>query len=139
MKIKGICFTLLTFVFLLGLSMGLWAQKGLSLFINGHESHLPIKQAGKLPLVPIYLPVDPEIAEWTVVLNKDEAKGRVDVQLSNKKKQKRRGDTPCTACQTTGKCPYDYPVGSGNTTSGDPCYNCSATGKCSYCKGEGKW
>jgi ribose 1,5-bisphosphokinase PhnN len=139
MRKKLIAGSVLTLVFVLGLSLGLWAQKGLALFINGSPSHLPLKQAGKMPMVPLYLPADPDIAEWTVQIERDDSKGRVDVKLSNKKKQKRRGDNPCTACMTTGKCPYDYPSGSGNTTNGDPCYSCTATGKCNYCKGEGKW
>ncbi len=130
---------LLVATFIVGLSAGLLARSTPALYVNGHPSHLTLQSAGNVQLVPLSLPVDPTVAEWTVQIDRDDAKNRVDVQLSHKTKQRRRGDNPCTACQSTGKCPYDYPAGSGNTTSGNPCYSCTATGKCNYCKGEGKW
>lgn len=127
---------LLTVLFLLGL--GALADQSYQLFVNDAQSKFPTEIVKGQVMVPVYLPADTEEVVWTVTLKRDEKARKVLVKTVPNRRPV-RGENPCNVCQETGKCPNDYPAGSGFNTSGTPCYLCTGTGNCYYCQGTGKW
>ena len=131
-------FLLLSLVFCFGLAVGLGADSGYKLLVNGNPSKTKLQKQKDQVWVPLSFPVDPDVEEWVVSLKTDEPARQVKVEMSPRRR-KVRGENPCNVCATTGKCQSDYPAGSGLTTGGSPCYMCTGTGKCYYCAGVGKW
>ena len=120
------------------LGLGVMADEGYQLWINGARSKFaPIKVQDQI-VVPLDFPVQQEEMEWTVSLRRDDKTHKVEVKMAPKR-PKLRGDNSCHVCIGTGNCQNCYPTGSGNNTSGAADYMCTGTGKCWYCRGEGKW
>lgn len=123
-------------LFILGFGLGMAAQEKYTLYINGNVSKAEVIRQDNAVLVPLTLPVDEGVTEWTVTLARDEAAKKVDVKLTAHRR-KHRGEKDCTYCGGNGKCAQDYPAGSGSNYQGATEYYCNGTGKCYKCDGKG--
>lgn len=117
--------------------MGAAAQKNYQLFINGTPSTTKLIEGEEGLLVPLTLPANPGVSEWSITIEREAESPKVEVALKQIKK-KVRGGEDCYYCSGTGKCPQDYPAGSGLDYAGKNEYYCNGTGKCYHCAGTGK-
>ena len=132
MKISTVRLCLLIVLLLSG---ALAADQTLNIFFNGNKSNLKPVKVGDTLCVPVHFPLLEGESEYKVTVGRSGDKVEIrQIPMRPKK----RGDDPCYHCTGTGLCQNDYPVGTGNTTSGQTCPMCNGAGKCWYCTGSGK-